>query len=219
MIKIPDFRYYTGFFLLFCAKISLFSAPILNISTDTLNFGEVPLNRTKTLIFIITNPGDTTLTGTITSQENWLTTIPSSFSLNKTESGTNILTVNVTASNKVLAKNSGVFEGKIDINSNGGNAVVNVTIIATCVLVKPNPYEPEKGPLAFFGSGIAEDTRISIYALSGELIWGNSNRQRFSENQIIWDGKDIKGREVIPGIYIYIYESEKEKGTGKFIVK
>lgn len=219
MIKIP-IRVSACFLFLFYLTNSLFSAPVLNISTDTINFGEVPLNKTKTLTFTITNTGDATLTGTITPDQTWLTVVPQNFSLNTTESGTNILTVNVTASNKVLGKNSGIYAGKVDINSNGGNSVVNVTLTATCVLAKPNPYNPDTENLIFFGSGIrGKTTRISIYTLSGKLIWENSDKEQFSLDEIIWDGKDIKGRKVLPGIYIYTYESEKEKGTGKFVVK
>ena len=111
---------------------------------------------------------------------------------------------------------------------------IDVTETATCVLVKPNPYDPAKGPLTFFGDGIVPgETTIRIYTLSGEEIavchsepFGvilsetkNLTQDRLrEESQIVWLGKDENGKTITPGIYIYTYESSKERGVGKFTV-
>jgi flagellar hook assembly protein FlgD len=88
-------------------------------------------------------------------------------------------------------------------------------VTATCVLVKPNPYNPNKGLLTFFGDGIVPgETTIKIYTLSGELVKDLSAKT----DELVWDGKTENGEPVASGIYLYTYESPKEKGVGKFTV-
>ena len=36
--------------------------------------------------------------------------------------------------------------------------------------------------------------------------------------EFVWDGKTENGEPVATGIYLYTYESPKEKGVGKFTV-
>jgi len=89
-------------------------------------------------------------------------------------------------------------------------------LTATCVLVKPNPYNPNKGLLTFFGNGIVPgETTIKIYTLSGELV---KQLRPGTGKEIVWDGKTDNGELVATGIYLYTYESPKEKGIGKFTV-
>jgi len=93
---------------------------------------------------------------------------------------------------------------------------VDVILTATCVLVKPNPYNPNKGLLTFFGDGIVPgETTIKIYTLSGELV---KQLRSGTGKEIVWDGKTDNGESVATGIYLYTYESPKEKGIGKFTV-
>ena len=123
--------------------------------------------------------------------------------------------INVTVDNSVLNQTEGQYTGTITITSNGGTATVNVILTATCILVKPNPYNPNKGLLTFFGSGIVPgETKIKIYTLSGELVRVLSAKT----NELVWDGKTENGEPISNGIYLYTYESPKEKGIGKFTV-
>lgn len=81
--------------------------------------------------------------------------------------------------------------------------------VATCILIKPNPYNPMYGNLTFYGNGIVSDnTEIKIFTLSGELV-------RTLKNQYEWDGTNEGNKPVTNGIYIYTYESSNEKGIGK----
>ena len=40
----------------------------------------------------------------------------------------------------------------------------------------------------------------------------------FDDNIVTWNGLNISGQPVSSGIYIYTYESSKERGIGKFTV-
>jgi len=37
-------------------------------------------------------------------------------------------------------------------------------------------------------------------------------------DELVWDGKTDNGTPVTSGIYLYTYDSPKEKGIGKFTV-
>jgi len=186
--------------------------PIISVSTDTLDFGTLDSGQKATLTFDITNTGGGTLTGTLTSDQEWLTVDPPSFSITNGMSQTHSVTVD----NSVLNQKEGQYTGTITITSNGGTATVNVILTATCVLVKPNPYNPNKGLLTFFGDGIVPgETIIKIYTLSGELV---KQLRPGTGKEIVWDGKTENGEPVASGIYLYTYNSPKEKGVGKFTV-
>jgi len=185
--------------------------PIILVSTDTLDFGTLDAGQKATLTFDITNTGGGTLTGSITTDQEWIKVDSAQFSC---PSG-NGTTINVTVDNSVLNQKEGQYTGTITIVSNGGTATVNVILTATCVLVKPNPYNPNKGLLTFFGDGIVPgETTIKIYTLSGELVKDLSAKI----DELVWDGKTENGEPVATGIYLYTYESPKEKGVGKFTV-
>ena len=189
--------------------------PYILVSTKTLDFGAVDYGQTASLSFDIENAGGGTLTGTLITDQDWITIDPPSFSVKGIPSPETI-SITVTVDNNVLGMKEGEYTGNITITSNGGNETITVHLKATCVLVKPNPYNPKKGLLTFFGDGIVPgQTTIKIYSLSGELV---KELKNISRNEITWDGKTEHGNTVISGIYLYIYESPKEKGIGKFTV-
>jgi len=198
-------------------KTNLYSTisntPTILISSTTLNFGEIPAGGTQVLTFDIFNAAGGTLTGSITTDQEWITVDPPSFVI-PAQAG--IQTINVTVDNSVLNQTEGEWTGKILIDSNGGTVTVDVIVTATCVLVKPNPYNPNKGLLTFFGDGIVPgETTIKIYTLSGELIKTLSAE---SNKEIVWDGKTENNKSATSGIYLYTYDSPKEKGIGKFTI-
>ena len=187
--------------------------PVLYVNNTNLEFGDVLLNEEKTDTFIIKNIGKGTLIGTITADEPWISVNPVNFAANN-------INIDVTIKHSDVDQMEGNYTGKINIKSNGGNASVEVSITATCVLPKPNPYNPNKGLLTFFGSGIVPDhTTIKIYTLSGELVKELANSDSIKntkEHEIVWDGKNSLGELVTSGVYLYVYESPREKGIGKF---
>jgi len=190
------------------ASFNLKDAPILSVSTTTLYFSDVPINQQVSLTFDITNTGKGTLNGMITSEKDWIIVDPPSFNTNQVQ-------VTVIVDNSILNQSEGEYTGTITIVSNGGTKTISVIVTATCVLVKPNPYNPNKGLLTFFGDGVVPgQTTIKIYTLSGELVKDLSAKT----DELVWDGKTENGSQITNGIYLYTYESPKEKGIGKFTV-
>jgi len=189
------------------------SLPSLILSTNTIYFDSLNFGQTKSMTFTITNSGSGTLSGTISDDQEWITVDPTQFAVSAQDGPQ---TITVTVDNNILKQTQGEYTGIILIDSNAGIETVKVIVSATCVLVKPNPYNPNKGLLTFFGDGIVPgQTTIKIYTLSGELV-----KQLTSEagKQFVWDGKTENGEPVASGIYLYTYESPKEKGTSKFTV-
>jgi len=183
------------------------------VSVSALNFGEVKIGESKLMTFDIINGITGNLTGTITSDKSWIYIGPTSINIDPGAS----LTVNVTVDNNVLNKGEGEHTGIITIATNKGNTTVVVNLTATCVLVSPNPFNPEKSNLSFFGDGIVpNNTKIKIYSLGGSLI--KILEEKKGQSVIEWDGKNEDGNSIIDGIYIFVYESPKEKGIGKFTV-
>jgi len=193
----------------FVMSAGVIQEPMIEVSTATLEFGGVEEGQSRTLSFSIRNRGVGTLVGTIGSDQEWIKVDPVNFSGNE-------VIVNVTVDNSILRQKEGEFRGMVIIESNGGGAEINVVVTATCVLVRPNPYNPNKGLLTFFGDGIVPgETTIKIYTLSGELV---RQLRPGTGKEIVWDGKTENGEPISSGIYLYTYESPKEKGISKFTV-
>jgi len=188
------------------ATFSMIKTTTMRISTTTLNFGTLEPNETKSMTFDIYDGGS----GTIYSDSEWIIVSPTSFT-------GDFATITVNVDGSILKQLEGQWSGKVTVNSNNGTADVSVIVTATCVLVKPNPYNPEKGILTFFGSGIVpKNTRIRIYTLDGNLV--KTLDEKSGKDEIDWDGTNEYGDKVVSGIYLYIYESPSEKGISKFTV-
>jgi len=191
------------------------SSPVISVSVTTMDFGKLDVGLAKTMKFNITNIGSGTLSGTISDNKTWIKVTPTTFDNLTNNQG---IIVSVTVDNSILNEITGQFTGTITITSNGGaDVLITVKVTATCVLVKPNPYDPEKGLLTFFGSGIVpKNTEIRIYTIGGNLV--KTLTETSGRDEIDWDGTNEQGEKVVDGIYLYIYESPTEKGIGKFTV-
>lgn len=157
------------------------------------------------------------MTGTITSGSTWITAEPSSFSLDSNISQTITLTM--------LGQSKDVQSGIITIKSNtipAQDIEIPIELAVTCILAKPNPVllgqSVSRGQslVTFYGDGIvSKNTKIVIYAFSGDKIKVLKSND---SNEITWDGRNEQGKLVADGIYIYTYESPKEKGVGKITI-
>lgn len=117
------------------ADIQLTSAePVLNLSSETLDFG----HSTTTLAFDIINEGKNTLTWAVSEDIPWLTCVPISGTV---PGGKQSVVVNV--SREGLAK--GNYSQTFAISSNGGSAVVKVSMQVAGVSVTISPEELDFG--------------------------------------------------------------------------
>lgn len=201
---------YSGGRDMFLIKYGIPNVPMINVNLTDLNFGDVAPNGNKTNSITISNVGVGTLSGTISTDQNWITASPQSFDIN--DSGVINITVNISG------QQNGNYSGTITINSNGGDATVTISVKATCVLFFPNPYSLSKGNLlTFWGSGIEpRNTKIRIYTLGSDLV--KTLTEDAGAETVTWDGKNDAGDRVVPGIYLYVSESPRERSVGRITV-
>lgn len=81
--------------------------------------------------------------------------------------------------------------------------------------VFPNPVKPGyDGPI--FISNTTGDSHVKITDQTGSLVWQTENEG----GQILWDGKDLKGRKLDTGVY-YIFitnRAETQQKVGKLLI-
>ncbi|MEW6097479.1 MAG: T9SS type A sorting domain-containing protein [bacterium] len=83
------------------------------------------------------------------------------------------------------------------------------------VVVYPVPFKPQRGDREIVFEGLAKDSTIRIYDLSGSL-------RRLAEHidsYWCWDVRDDFGKPLESGVYIYIItDNKKGKKTGKIVI-
>jgi hypothetical protein len=86
------------------------------------------------------------------------------------------------------------------------------------VIVYPNPFHPrlaKDNVLKFIG--LTDNVDITIYTLSGDVVW--SEHIGLTGGGATWDARNLEGREVASGLYVYqITNAHGEKVTGKISV-
>ncbi|UCF79092.1 MAG: T9SS type A sorting domain-containing protein [Candidatus Eiseniibacteriota bacterium] len=86
------------------------------------------------------------------------------------------------------------------------------------VIVYPNPFRPRSAKdhvLKFIG--LTDRVEIKIFTLSGDIVW--SRRLTYTGGGATWDGRNLEGKEVASGLYVYqITNARGEKSTGRISV-
>ncbi len=103
--------------------------------------------------------------------------------------------------------------------ANTATATVTVTAAAlevTDFYAGPNPFSTTV-VFAYHGSGIASDFSVSVYDLSGHLVWSD---QETNTTKVTWDGTNSSGQALANGPYIYVVMATDGTNTfhGKGIV-
>lgn len=115
----------------------------------------------------------------------------------------------------VKAENGAALKS-IATNSNGQVCISSTNIIQPGDKVKvwPNPFVPKPGQLMRFDNLVSNST-IKIYTLSGRLV----NSLIESGGGANWDGKNIDGKTIAPGLYVYVVtDGQGTKRTGKIAI-
>ncbi|MDI6861089.1 MAG: PQQ-binding-like beta-propeller repeat protein [Caldisericia bacterium] len=94
--------------------------PILFVDTNTLNFGEVKKGDSPSKIFVISNKGGGTLSGTISTLDDFIILSTKTFSGNEVR-----VTVTLKTDNLIEDK---LYVGKIEINTQWGKATIEVYV-------------------------------------------------------------------------------------------
>jgi flagellar hook assembly protein FlgD len=80
--------------------------------------------------------------------------------------------------------------------------------------VYPNPYNREKAVRGTLKIEVPAEADIRIYNVETYKIF----EAKGVTGRIEWDGKNMKGEKVAPGIYFYVVEMGGEKFTGRIFI-
>lgn len=94
------------------------------------------------------------------------------------------------------------------------------------VRVVPNPYNPDAdyGKQAFPGPprvqfvNLPRTAHVEIYSVAGDLVRELDKIDDDNVDSIDWDLKNDDGRDVAPGIYVFLVQASGETKTGRFVV-
>jgi hypothetical protein len=80
--------------------------------------------------------------------------------------------------------------------------------------VFPQPFRPSKHGHLVFG-GLPREAQLRIYSITGALI---RKAEDIDTGGFLWDGRNLGGKLVASGVYLYVIDSNKGRKTGKFVV-
>ena len=126
------------------------------------------------------------------------------------ELGTHTITVKVDSDDEVA-----------ELNENNNEQSLTVTVIRGRMIIRPNPFTPNgDGYNDYVGFDIGQlalnQPKLQIFTFSGSLI------RTFDEpsgNIFQWHGDDSRGRQCLPGVYLYILlEGGEKMETGSVVL-
>ena len=82
----------------------------------------------------------------------------------------------------------------------------------------PNPYHAgsdEEVRIVFDLANASKETRISVYAAAGELVWQTAPASRAARqgHSVAWDGRNAAGKRVAAGMYYLVLEADGQIAT------
>jgi len=90
----------------------------------------------------------------------------------------------------------------------------------SCTLLTnaPNPFNGST-TISYYGKVTAQETsQVEIYNIKGQKVRTLELECSESGSSAMWDGKDQRGKKVLPGIYFYRISSEDRTVTKKCVV-
>lgn len=208
-------------------------APVLDLPSTSLSFGDVFVNETSTLPLTINNTGNAVMIGTIQVQAPfsvWQGNGTPADMINIVVPAASYLIVNVNFN----PTTQGAQEGSLILTTDDanmplaiitllgvGNLVSNndpvIPAITTLKGNHPNPFNP----VTTITYSVKENlpVQIGIYNVKGQLIRTLVNESKAPGNHsVVWTGTDDNGRSVSSGIYFYKMQAGKYTSTKKMIM-
>ncbi|MCD4796951.1 MAG: T9SS type A sorting domain-containing protein [Candidatus Cloacimonetes bacterium] len=100
----------------------------------------------------------------------------------------------------------------IGFHEMGGSYVDNVIQSNKTQLTNyPNPFNPST-TIYFSNTASVKNAEIAIYNIKGQKIKTFDVTRYGNEGSVLWEGKDVNGKEVPSGIYFSIYDVEGDDG-------
>ena len=189
-------------------------APVLEVLVDSLDFGAVPVGRTKVETLLVRNRGDVVLNLSQPAVDDPLFELSlSAASLSPGDTAA----VRVSFAPLAIDVFSAAVEEVLSLASNGGLGTValRARVIDERVAVYnyPNPVRRGQSTTFWFaGLGAVE---IKIFNTAGELVEVLKGGQ--GSHTLAWDGTDSDGRAVNPGLYVFVYSEEGRLRQRQFL--
>ena len=194
-------------------------APIISLSTEEIEFGNVNLNETATEQLTIFNMGTVELNGSITAPDGFSSELTSY----TVEAGGNIVidleftpTEAITYSgNLVITSNDpNQAEVMVALSGTGVGTGSGIDLLPTVTELNgnyPNPFNPTT-KIKF---SLKADSKVllNIYNVRGQKVKTLINdRMQAGYHSIVWDGRDDSGKSVSSGVYFNNFGSADESG-------
>jgi hypothetical protein len=196
--------------------------PILEISSDSYDFGEIDIGYSENTMFELWNSGDETLTYSLLEDCSWLSVSPSSGLSNGEHDQ---ITISVDTDNL----DPGFYSYDIKIETNGGNEIFTVSLVAKEIHKKPtfkiSPNHFDFGEIFVSGHKSTNfeiwnsGTGILSYLIEEDCSWlsvSPSSGSSTGEHDLITVSVDTG--ELNPGDYFYSLEIVSNGGNELFNV-
>ncbi|MCI0618050.1 gliding motility-associated C-terminal domain-containing protein, partial [bacterium] len=97
---------------------------------------------------------------------------------------------------------------------------ISQTALSNRLIARPNPFTPNNDgyndQIEFDYSGLGlSNPSLQIFDANGIPVWSSHNG---SGGQFIWNGRDDRGREVLPGVYLYSVRDQGNNVASGYVV-
>ncbi|MCI0692960.1 gliding motility-associated C-terminal domain-containing protein [candidate division KSB1 bacterium] len=97
---------------------------------------------------------------------------------------------------------------------------ISQTALSNRLIARPNPFTPNNDgyndQIEFDYSGLAlQNPSLQIFDANGIPVWSSHNG---SGGRFIWNGRDDRGREVLPGVYLYSVRDQGNNVASGYVV-
>ncbi|MDP8267360.1 MAG: C25 family cysteine peptidase, partial [Candidatus Tenebribacter davisii] len=204
------------------------NVPIISLSTDILNFGDVLIGVDSSDTLFVSNLGEMDLEVTdITNGLAEFSASPVSFTLTPGE--TEEVIVTFTALEELLYEDVLIIESNDPYNSQyevsltgNGNHPADIDdqlpLVTKVGKNYPNPFNPET-TIAFSIADNSKHVQLEIFNIKGQKVKTLVNKiMEVGEYNVVWNGKDYSGRKVASGVYFYKFDTKKYHRINKMLL-
>ncbi|MCK4956064.1 MAG: T9SS type A sorting domain-containing protein, partial [Candidatus Cloacimonetes bacterium] len=209
--------------------------PVVSINEDSLQFGEVSVNKSSMNDFTILSLGSEGLTGSITAPEGFNISLSRDGEMRNeldyaVEAGSNVTVYVVFEPVEVVE-----YAGDIIVTSNdSANPSLTVAVSGTGLAVNtgddlltpkvtslagnfPNPFNPTT--TIKFSLAEAISVSLDIFNIKGQKVNTLINSDMAAgHHSVVWNGKDKNSKNAASGIYFYVLKAGKNMFTKKMIL-
>ncbi len=202
--------------------------PIISLSEDTIDFGNVPIGDDASDTLYVSNLGEIDLEITdITTGLIEYNATPVSFVLAPGETQAVIVTFN--------PQEEQFYEDILIIESNDPlNSLYEVSLSGTgyeptglddqlpliTIIGKnyPNPFNPET-TIAFSIANNAQQAKLEVFNIKGQKVKTLVNKKlEVGRYNVVWNGTDNSGRKVASGVYFYKFDANDYHKINKMLL-